>query len=248
MSTEHPEQFDDGERFDDLRHQRRVAIRHVFREGMELVPLVHALETAKVPRSDEIASLCVERAARSGEDRRVAMSYVYAFGLDFGSRETQRENPSWIINQALLNGSVLSLFSVRDLIWGLLCGLRSLPFKQFPTLYRGINVHVGWEEGDAKFWPCFMATTKSICIAMKFLNANERGEQEGTLITIEGGWGYDFEEFSMIPEEHEVILEPGIEVFVKSIKSGNVIEANVTVVDGQEGILLDRIPRSGGGK
>ena len=210
---------------------------------MSVVPLIDALKDAKVPHSEEIADFCSELTAEIDCEREMKLSYVVAYTYDLGPDGEKTDTPYWIINDALSGNSILAFLNARKFIWGLLSGLRILPYKQFDVLYRGMNKHVICEEGQLVKWCRFTSTTRDKAVAERFLGISPNGEKEGTLITIKGGWGYDIEEFSAMPGEQEVLMEPGAEVFVNSVKHGSVDEIQVFVaIEGN--LLLDHIPRS----
>ena len=87
------------------------------------------------------------------------LSYVYAYTFDFGDPNKAEDNPYYKINRGLLVGSFDSLIPIQDLVYGLLSGLRTLPYKKFPLLYRGIKTNIAWEMNKPKLWPSFISTT-----------------------------------------------------------------------------------------
>ena len=225
--------------------ERELDIKTIFKKGMKIKPLADALETAKVPRYNEVAAMCSDKVQGFEEEKRLGLSYVFAYTLESGTDEMYTDSPYWIINHALLNRETLSADSVQELIWGLLCGLRSLPYKRFETLYKGFKTCVSWSKEDMKVCDCFTSTTKERSIAESFLSVSSNGEKEGTLITIEGGWGYDLGEFGLAGKGNEVLMEPGMVIFVESIFPGSFIIVNAIVFVESENILLHDIPRSG---
>ena len=132
MSKGNPEQLDFEQRvaFGGDDNRRRVNIMDVFKKGTEIEPLVDVLE---------VAAACLEKAEEFEPEKRLGLSCVFGYSFDFGADNDHTENPYWKINKVLLDGCVLSLRSVRGLAWGLVCGLRTLPYIQFTFLYRGLK-------------------------------------------------------------------------------------------------------------
>ena len=224
---------------------RSMNISGLVESQKDIEPLFDALKNAKVPHHARVAASCLEKVEKFDFVKRLRISYVLAYIFDFGEDGEYTDNPCWKINDALCGGLTLPLFYTRKLIWGLLCGLRTLPHKQFTTLYRGLKSTVEWHKGDVIKIPCFTSTTKEMSVARSFLNTCEDGRQEGTLITIKDGWGYDLEELSTITGEHGVLMEPEVSVLVESVESsecGRVVKIDLKFV--KEGdFLTDCIPR-----
>ena len=221
---------------------RRPDPASVFGQGMSIVPLIDALKEAKIPYPEFVASTCLSNIKKDNADRVTVLSYVVAYTYDFGENCELTDNPYWRINDALSRDSIIALRNVRKFIWGLLKGLRILPYKQFDVLYRGMNKCVDCEEETVIEWTRFTSATRDKAAAEKFLGISPNGEKEGTLITIRGGYGYDIEEFSTMPREQEVVMEPGIKVLIKSVKGDRLRKIEVEFAnDGN--LLLDLIPR-----
>jgi len=227
------------------RNDRRVSFKKCFK-GLKLVSLKDALEDAQVPNSSDIATQCVANAKEKRPDGADVLSYVYAYTYDFGDAKRAEENPYARINRALLIGTDIELNPIKNLFYGLLFGLRTLKYKKFDKLYRGLKNQVDWGTEDEKYWPSFTSTSKNIEKAKAFLDRSEPSTPSGTLITVVDAWGYDLQTNSLIENEEEVLIEPGIRVIVDFAIPGTpdtIIEAQVSVVEGSGDLLLEQVPR-----
>ena len=64
----------------DLGHNMEIP----FEEGMEIAPLVDALREAGVPNYEMISEICWDKTRDFSHDKRLELSYVLAYALDFG--------------------------------------------------------------------------------------------------------------------------------------------------------------------
>ena len=90
-------------------------------------------------------------------------------------------------------------------------------------------------------WCCFTTTTREFSVTESSLSYSRDKDTYGTLITIEGAWGYDLEGISFRDDKHKVLLEPGTKVRVKSVEYGSVTTIKVEVVERGK-CLIDHVP------
>ena len=90
----------------------------MFKYKCGLKTLSESLLSVKTPRFEEIADVCVGQTEGFDGDKRIGLSYVLALTFEYGSDGNYLDEPCYKINQALLNGSLLSLACVKDLLWG----------------------------------------------------------------------------------------------------------------------------------
>jgi len=237
------EEYDTVAGDDASAQRRRDGIVSAFPEDMHLVSLKEALEHAEIPDAGKIAKLCAENARKINPSAVEVLSYVFAYTMEIGKDYNFGDNPYYRINQAMLKGTSLALFPVRDLIWGLFMGLRTLHYKKFDVLYRGLKTRTSWAVGETRRWPSFSSTAKNRDKAQSFLAVDASGDYFGTMVEIHDAWGYDLEKVTMVNGEKEVLVEPGIEILVESSVPGSVVFVTVSVIEESGDLLLDRIPR-----
>ena len=87
MSKGTPEQLDFEQQVIDNgdKNTRRANLMSVFKKDMQVLPLVDALKAAKVPRFDEIEAVCSEWAEEFEPEKRLPLSYVFAYTFEFGT-------------------------------------------------------------------------------------------------------------------------------------------------------------------
>ena len=145
----------------------------VLKEGTEIEMLSDALKEASVFDYERVADICLEKAKKTGMKGGLRLSYVVAYVFSFGTEENYTDNPFWKINHFLNDDDFSSVNSVRGLIWGLFCGLRTLPFKQYDVLYRGLKHCVEWKEDVFYVFRCFTSATRNKSAAESLLNITE---------------------------------------------------------------------------
>ena len=88
----------------------------VFEEWMVVAPLTEALKEAGVPNYDIIASVCRGSTSDFEFEKRLRLSYVFAFVFGFSSFCKHIDSPCCKINSALLDYSTLSSSPARKLV------------------------------------------------------------------------------------------------------------------------------------
>ena len=118
-----------------------------------------------------------------------------------------------------------------------------MPYRRYDCVYRGVDYEFDKDINDVIEVRCFISTTKEKRIAMDYVGKNENGDSmKGSVIEIEGAWGYELNEISM-NDNDEVILEPGITLIVNDIREGDKsIKTYVMCSDSESSILLNDIP------
>ena len=215
----------------------------VLKEDTEIEMLSDALKEASVPDYERVADICLEKSEKAGMKGGLRLSYVVAYMFTFGTEENYTDNPFWKINHFLIGDDFSSFGSVRGLIWGLFCGLRTLPFKQYDVLYRGLKHCVEWKEGEFLIFSCFTTVTRNKRTAESLLGVSENGEPEGTLIRIEGKWGYDLSGLGIVDDEHDIIMEASTFVTAECVKTGNVVNINIEPIFSEDTVLEREIPQ-----
>ena len=245
MSKEDPEPFYFEKQATELkaRFRKLFSINSLFEKDTQHKSLTCALKDAGVPNCDEVAAVCSEKAQAFDAEKRLKLSFVVAYTYGPGEGDKWTDTPFYKINKALLDGSYLSMFPVRGLIWGLFQGLRTLPYKQFDSVYRALKSSVPWKTGRTWFWPCFTSATKNLDTAETSLTVSETGKKEGTLMIIENGWGYDLEEVELARDGNEVLMEPGLKMYIRRIVPSYFEKVFLSTREEREDILLDRVPR-----
>jgi len=248
MSTRngYPAQLDWNERVrrSGTESGRSSTIRKVITPRFQLSPLQDSLKEAGIPEYDVISQISTEYADVFPEKRRLLLSYIFAYTFDFSDIERLKENPYSIINEALLNGSLTSIMKIRKFLFGFLSALRTLPYNKYSLLYRGLKGVSEWDIGDVRYWPCFTSTSQIKSIAEGFLSLTPNESPCGILITIKEAYGYDLSELSFVPEEKEVLIEPGQSVLIeKSNKIGSVLNVEVIACNRTSLIIEDKIPQ-----
>ena len=231
----------------DDRDRRRVDLGISLASVKEIVPLAEALSEGKIPDYDAVCGVCLGKLLETikDKDKRNELSYISMYTFDFGEPEKYGDNPFIKINEALFRGTPVELFRVRFLIWGLLKALRSLPYKHYDTLYRGLSKQIEWKSNETRLWTSFTSTSVSKECAWKFTKVNKDGICSGTLICIRDGWGYEVEQYSLVGGESEVLLEPGTKVLICGVyKKGGLSFCDVDYIEGSGDLMIDKIPRS----
>ena len=167
---------------------------------------------------------------------------LYTFEFDAKNSE---QNPERLINSALYTKKFDRIAKVKSLMYIVLSSLRKLPVLKGPMLFRGVRGPAKLDvsqyyEGNTVAWPEITSTTKSIEVVKAFLTETYNSSSSssrwrsatstksmcpvprGTIFVIDGGWGYDIQEYSLNPEYEEVVLEPDRQFVVKSVIPGEV--------------------------
>lgn len=133
-------------------------------------------------------------------------------------------NPYSIINSALLSNNIEGIRKAKDIIYLVMVALRKLPIVSGILLHRGIRTDVSgnaggfngtntppnYAKGSIITWGGMSSTTPDMEASKAFLaRGSISGKASGTVFIIEDGWGYDIMQYSMFPEESEILLEPG---------------------------------------
>ena len=100
----------------------------------QVIPLADSLKHAGVPDFGVVAQICTENTAPFPEKRRLLLSYVFAYTFDFNNPDSYKKNPCFIMNEALLNGSLTSIMNIREFLFGFLSAIRTLPYNQYSVL------------------------------------------------------------------------------------------------------------------
>ena len=158
------------------------------------------------------------------EDATAVALYTFDFrGNDF------EFNPYRIINKALAFSNEAELRRASGLLYIVMCSLRKLPRCTGKTLYRGVRGGVdvsSYKEGSTVVWRGLSSTSPDMSVTKAFLaKSSDNGNVKGTLFVIENGWGYDIQQYSLFPEETEILLEPERRFYVQSV-----LPADLTVI------------------
>ena len=229
---------------DEIHRKRKIALQTLFRGDFKRGSLIEALEKAKIPEASEIGE-DLEDLAKAWcpvqEKERVEMySFLIAYTHDAADQEA---SPYQMLNSAILDFEPTILMNFSLLLFGLLEGLRSLPYMQYSKLYRGIGRDVKWESTDLRTFPTFTSTSRSLEVAEGFSIRNRKMDEPRTIITAKGLFGYDISGYSLFPEE-EVLLEPFQEVYVEKVEEGDdVVMIDVVDRGDSEFLILGKIPR-----
>ena len=238
-----------GHSKDDVNRNRLVEVQRLFTGAFKKKDLLESLEKAVIPTPSVVAEECETFAEQwspvQDEERIKKISFVSAYTWDF-SEGNKEENPYRVLNGAMqfFQEKRTRLLNIRWFLYGLLEGLRSLPYMQYKCLYRGIDMGVEWEVDDLRTFATFTSMTREKSGAETFLKYNE-GKLSGTLITARGLFGYDISGYSLFGQkEKEVMLEPFQRVNVRRIEKKDDV-VNVELVDGEGSKFLieGKIPR-----
>ena len=233
---------------DEINERRRTGITQAFTERFEKGDLSMAVRGTRIPEPELLVRVCDDYARELmpvvDDERRIKMAFIVAYTLDSTDWKGE-EKPYRVLNNAIIKGDSFEIGIVRCFLYGLLEGLRSLPYMQFPKLYRGIDVEVNWTGEDIRVFGTFTSMTRCEEVGRRFLKNEGGGKRSGTLIRGEGLHGYDVCGYSTYWDEMEVILEPFQQVHVCDVKKAEGV-VTVDVIDGggTKPILLKRIPQS----
>jgi hypothetical protein len=205
----------------------------LFPASLALLPLLDALAPvrAQLPSLDALLRASAKKVRKLGE-RFPAMSADQRGALVLYTMEdTPRENsPYFRLNAALRVKDRAALRPWRDFCWLLLHALRCAPPLPAGTasssLWRGAKVALAslgeeYEAGEEFQWSAFSSTASSVEVMNGFLGS-EGPRTLFQLSMLRGGGGAshagrDLREFSLFPEEHEVLLPPNVVFRVLSI-------------------------------
>ena len=231
-----------GEAANSRRYQQRRVVFESQLGKVKLTSLEKALEKAEIDEWKIICEWCLEQIDEHKVDEKYG--FIFAYTFDHGDPSMREKNPYRFINNALITGQTLSVFKTSSFLFGLLHALRSLPYTQFSCLYRGIPEKTEWEAETPKVWSAFTSMSLDIEVAKRFLGGTETAPS-GTLFRAKGLRGYYIAEFSMIPEEKEVLLEPFQSIYAESVENdGKLI--SVDIIDGgmTKFIAVDKVPQT----
>ena len=125
-----------------------------------------------------------------------------------------RENsPYFVMNRALREKNRLAVRPWRDYVWLLMHGMRKIPEPTETSLIRGCkssltNWGSDFQVGHTFQWAAFSSTATKIEVMKEFLGT----VGERTLFTIKllsPSYGRSLQDFSLFPDESEVLLAPG---------------------------------------
>eukprot|EP01103_Thecamoeba_quadrilineata_P019279 TRINITY_DN7733_c0_g1_i1.p1 TRINITY_DN7733_c0_g1~~TRINITY_DN7733_c0_g1_i1.p1 ORF type:complete len:763 (+),score=140.45 TRINITY_DN7733_c0_g1_i1:146-2290(+) len=138
------------------------------------------------------------------EDVYSILLYTYDSGLD------RENNVYYQLNKVLRERASHQLVEWRDYLFYLLTALNKLPAQGPRNVYRGMNYKVDtrekYREGERVSWNGFTSTSVSKSQARNFLGKDQKG---GTIFIIKiQKTGRAVHDFSAIPTEEEIILEP----------------------------------------
>ena len=139
-------------------------------------------------------------------------------------------SPYRIINKAIAGNDIEDLQNAKDLLFIVMTALRRLPRCEGKMLYRGTKSDIdkeSYKPGSVVMWHGLFSVSTNMGAVKEFLTPSEEFDVSyGTLFVIEGGWGYDVQQYSLYPEEEEeILLEPERQFKVKSV-----IRSKMTVV------------------
>lgn len=168
------------------------------------------------------------------DDAAAIALYTYDFGPgDFES------NPYRILNTALASNNSNDLKRVRGLIFIVTRALRKLPICENITLYRGIRDNVDrdmYKVGHTIVFHGFSSATTDMNVVKEFLASSSEGKgaapsSSGTLFVLEDTWGYDIQQYSLYPNEREILIEPERHFRVQSVIESNIVVVNLLMLD-----------------
>ena len=146
---------------DDVHRRRKTTLQTLFKGKVERVDLLEALDEAKVGQAKEITKKCEAFSKQwclIPDSGRMSMySFVIAYTHEGSSKE---DSPYRVLNRAILDFEPSALTDARLFLYGLLEGLRSLPYMQYSNLYRGLGTRVKWEADDVRTFPTFTSTSR----------------------------------------------------------------------------------------
>ena len=158
---------------------------------------------------------------------------VFSYTMDDGG-ELQ---PYYVVNKALAERNANSL-KVYPYIFHLLYALRKLPLYRGGKLYRGIDGELSSDKYEVEktlIWPTFTSATYSKEKAYEFVMSDENINKK-VVFEINGPVrGYSISDYSMFPDECEVLLEPETKFKVMSIgedpKNAKITIISVDVIE-----------------
>lgn len=137
---------------------------------------------------------------------------IAMYTFDFGTGDFEC-NPCMIINKGVLGMKAEDVTKAAKLVNLLITALRKLPRREGITLYRGVSYEADkslYSKGTTVTWSRFTSTSPDMEVTKKYMDRNTpSGSLSGTLFIIENAWGYDIQQYSLVSDDDEVILEPG---------------------------------------
>ncbi len=230
---------------DEIHRDRKFALQTLFRGDFKRGNLIEALKTAEISKASKIGQgfekLAKQWCPVQDKERVEMYSFLIAYTHSAADQET---SPYRMLNSAILNFEQRVLMKFSLFLFGLLEGLRSLPYMQYSKLYRGIGREVKWESDDLRIFPTFTSTSRSLEVAEGFSKRNRKMDERRTIITAKGLFGYDISGYSLFPGEEEVLLEPFQQVYVEKVEEGDdVVMIDVVDRGDSEFLILGKIPR-----
>ena len=156
------------------------------------------------------------------------MESIAFYTLYLESRDFEY-SPYRLLNKALASDNAEDLQEARDLLFNVMTALRKLPRHEGDLLYRGIRGSVDksvYKPGAVVMWHGLLSVSTNINAVKSLLaSSGELDVSHGTLFIIEGGWGYNVQQYSLYPEEEEILIEPERQFTVNSV-----IKSDMTIV------------------
>ena len=144
--------------------------------------------------------------------------------------------PFAILNNSLATRDASRLKAVLPYAIALLNALRKLKrYVNRGHLYRGIDCKNTYKVGSEETWWRFSSTSLKKDIAIENFLGIEKGSTvttySGTVFIISKGWGYDIRPFSFYDKEEEIILDIERTVKILGVRTGNIQEVDVELLD-----------------
>lgn len=213
--------------------------------GYEEPTLPDALQKARLDdeQVSRIMEACntvaVSAEQRNGDSNYIGYDAVAAIAMytfSFGENESEK-NPHRLINMALIENSTKMLKEVRGAFFHVMRSLRKLPRCAGKTLYRGMRDRADMElyaSGKTIVWHGISSTSTDEDRIKELIGeggCDEGMESRGTLFVIEDAWGYDIREYSLFPDDGEILLEPERKFVVKSVTKADSIIVKLRMLD-----------------
>ena len=153
---------------------------------------------------------------------------IFTYTVDEGGKRM----PYRVVNKALAERSSGSV-AVYPYILHLLHAIRNLPqYKKDELLYRGIDGKFlnkdNYKKGNILTWPAFTSVTYNREKAYEFVMEN--WIEHKVVFEIQGDvTGYEISDYSMFPDECEVLLEPETKFKIKEI-TNDPMNSNIQII------------------
>mmetsp|Transcript_91616 Transcript_91616/g.144838 ORF Transcript_91616/g.144838 Transcript_91616/m.144838 type:complete len:942 (+) Transcript_91616:2-2827(+) len=119
----------------------------------------------------------------------------------------------YAMNKALRNKNREAVKSWRNYIWYFLHALKKIPPSKVMTLYRGskcklADMGLDLDKGDDFTWSAFSSAATTVDVMNQFLGTT--GDRTLVTITMDQRIGRLVTDFSLFPDENEVLLPPNV--------------------------------------